>query len=570
MCAISGKMSWLFLFFLLLSYTIAISGKFLHIPASWFFSLLFPVFDCYLLCLVVRCFSHVRLKFVGWLFALLAAMLFFGELFTLFYYRSFYSVYVIQLVLETDSHESREFIGSALQYPAFWHTVLCFVVVAVVSYGLARLSRKYLHHKTVLSWIVLVVILFSGIRQCSTYGKIYQTIVNPETALQNRMRSLNTTTVRILYGIAFNNAQTARLDNLQVSIEQATVDTCSFRSPLILLVIGESYNKHHAHIYNPSYLQTTPRLEALQSSGNLTVLNDVVSPYNLTSEVFKNMFSLWDDSCDGDWTCYPLFPAIFKKAGYKVWFLTNQFTIGSLNYANIVGGTIFNSPQLSDLQFSYRNRSSYDYDLELCQEFPPLDTLAAGPALVIVHLMGQHVNYSGRYPAGYEHFQPNEEPTLFGGKKGKEIACQYDNATYYNDMVVDSLFRTIKDAECVGIYLSDHGEEAYDWRSLSGRTSEADMLPEVARYQYEIPFMFYTSDTYAARHPDIVRQIRNAADRPAISSDLAHVLLYLGGINTPFYKERLNVLSPDYDMGRKRIIKGDTDYDLLMGLGQGR
>lgn len=570
---VSGYMCGVFLFFLLFSYTIAFSGICLSIPASWFLSVLLPIFDCYLLCCVMRCFVLIRLRYVGWLLAFLMALLFFGELFTLFLYHSFYSVYVIQLMLETDSRESLEFISSSLLQPALWYSVAGLVLVSAVSCVVACLIPRSFRYKSIFSCFVFIVILWSGARQLSAYRKIYSTYANPEIALldndASKMPRLNSPIVRLLYGIAFNKAQTTRLDILENTLERTAVDSCSYCSPLILLVIGESYNKHHAHIYDSTYLPTTPRLERLQASGHLTVLKDVVSPYNLTSEVFKEMFSLWDEDCDKDWTFYPLFPALFKKAGYRVWFLTNQFTIGSINYANIVGGTLFNRPRLSDLQFSHRNLNSYRYDLELLQELPPSDTLASHPALLIVHLIGQHVKFHERCPAEYKHFRPCDAPTPFGGEKGKKITSQYDNATYYNDIVVDSLFRIFKDMECVGIYLADHGEETYDWRPSSGRTGEAEMTREVARNQYEIPFMFYTSDTYVARHPDIAKQIKEATDKPVLSTDLAHLLLYLGGIYTPLYKESLNILSPKYNTRRKRIIHGDADYDLLMSSAEG-
>lgn len=566
---VSGFKRVIFLFYVLFSYTIAFSAIFLKIPTSWFLSVLLPVFDCYLLCLVIHLFSLARLKPIGWLFGFFAAWLFFGELFTLFYYHSYYSMYVIQLVFETNLRESMELMDSSLKHPALWYSVLGFALVSVLTFGISYLIRKPFRYKPILSFLVFAVIVWSGIRQFSAYRKLYLTFVDSEIAIQNhdsgKMPHLNTPLVRLLHSIAFNKAQTMSLDVLQASVEAATVDSCSFRSPLILLVIGESYNKHHAHIYNPSSLPTTPCLERLQSSGHLTVLKDVVSPYNGTSEVFKSMFSLWDEGCEGDWTLYPLFPAIFKKAGYRVCFLTNQFIISTTDFYDVVGGTIFNRPRLSELQFTYRNSKIYDYDLELLQELPPSDTLTTNATLLIVHLLGQHVAFKERYPEEYTHFKPHEEPTPFGGNTGKKIASEYDNATYYNDVVVDSIFRTFKDTECVGIYLADHGEEAYDWRPSSGRTSEAEITKEIARNQYEIPFMFYTSDSYAARHPDIVEQIHGAVDKPFLSTDLAHLLLYLGGIHTSLYKEKLNILSPAYDAGRKRVIHYDTDYDQLMG-----
>ena len=405
-----------FLFFLVFSYVIAFIGIYFKIPASWFLSVLLPVFDCFLLYIVIHLFSLIRLRFVGWLLGFLAALIFLGELFTLFCYRSFYSIYVIQLVLETNLRESKEFLASSWHHSALLYSLLWLVFVVVFSYGLSRLWKPC-RNKRVLIFLVCILIMWSGVRQFSAYRKIYYAFSNPDIALLTdnsaKMPHLNSPFVRLLYGIAFNKAQTARLDNLYSSMEQTIVDSCSFRSPLILLVIGESYNKHHAHIYDSTYLPTTPRLERLQSSGHLIVLNDVVSPSNLTSEVFKKMFSLWDEDYDEDWTHYTLFPVLFRKAGYRIWFLTNQFTIGSINSSNIVGGTIFNSPRLSDYQFSYRNKENYEYDLDLLQELPPSDTLASFPTLLIVHLMGQHVKFRERYPRNIRVFtQKTSEPHL--------------------------------------------------------------------------------------------------------------------------------------------------------------
>ena len=42
---------------------------------------------------------------------------------------------------------------------------------------------------------------------------------------------------------------------------------------------------------------------------------------------------------------------------------------------------------------------------------------------------------------------------------------------------------------------------------------------------------------------------------------LPHLLLYLGGISTPLYRKDLDIVSPDYNLKRPRILKGVTDYD---------
>ena len=44
---------------------------------------------------------------------------------------------------------------------------------------------------------------------------------------------------------------------------------------------------------------------------------------------------------------------------------------------------------------------------------------------------------------------------------------------------------------------------------------------------------------------------------------LPHLLLYLAGIETPTYQAKYNILSPEYDEMRPRILKNSADYDKL-------
>ena len=104
----------------------------------------------------------------------------------------------------------------------------------------------------------------------------------------------------------------------------AKVDSCNYRSPNIVLIIGESYSRSHCQLYGYD-VKDTPRQRRLERRGLLTKFDDVVSCWNLTSFVFKNVLSMHVVGEKGEWCDYPLFPELFRKAGYKVTFLTNQF-----------------------------------------------------------------------------------------------------------------------------------------------------------------------------------------------------------------------------------------------------
>ena len=554
----------LLFFSLLMCYIITLTSNLIGTETDWFLSFLLPIFDCWLLSLLAGLLNKIKL---GIVVTVLVVVILFSELLTVFFYHSNFTIYVVLLLFETNVGESTEFIHAALAHPGSWYAVTITILTGVAACYLARYSRKPFKYKKALAFMAFALVVWSGIRQVSAYYKLFRCFSSASTTVCNDTRyipHLNTPFVRLAYGAAFNIAASAELDVLEATVAATTVDSCSYRCPLIVLVIGESFNKHHTPLYEKDYLPTTPLLMQQQEKGNLVVYTDAVAPFNFTSNAFKYMFSTWDEESGDEWTGHTLFPAVFKKAGYCVDFYTNQFAMAQTDMWDFAGGTIFNHHGLSELQFTHRNPDIFDYDGELLHELPPTDSLTAHPTLLIVHLRGQHVKYDNRYPQAYAKFTPNDEKTPFGGQTGREIAAHYDNATLYNDAVVNTVFEMLKNTDGIGIYLSDHGEEVYDWRDKYERTNERTITPEIARYQYEIPLMFYMSDSFKEHHPDVAEAVKTSADRPFISSDLCHLLFYLGGISIPDYQEKRNILSPQYDKTRKRIIGSSTDYDELM------
>ena len=554
----------LLFFSLLMCYIITLTSNLIGTETDWFLSFLLPIFDCWLLSLLAGLLNKIKL---GIVVTVLVVAILFSELLTVFFYHSNFTIYVVLLLFETNVGESTEFIHAALAHPGSWYAVTITILTGVAACYLARYSRKPFKYKKALAFMAFALVVWSGIRQVSAYYKLFRCFSSASTTVCNDTRyipHLNTPFVRLAYGAAFNIAASAELDVLEATVAATTVDSCSYRCPLIVLVIGESFNKHHTPLYEKGYLPTTPLLMQQQEKGNLVVYTDAVAPFNFTSNAFKYMFSTWDEESGDEWTGHTLFPAVFKKAGYCVDFFTNQFAMAQTDMWDFAGGTIFNHHGLSELQFTHRNPDIFDYDGELLHELPPTDSLTAHPTLLIVHLRGQHVKYDNRYPQAYAKFTPNDEKTPFGGQTGREIAAHYDNATLYNDAVVNTVFEMLKNTDGIGIYLSDHGEEVYDWRDKYERTNERTITPEIARYQYEIPLMFYMSDSFKEHHPDVAEAVKTSADRPFISSDLCHLLFYLGGISIPDYQEKRNILSPQYDKTRKRIIGSSTDYDELM------
>ena len=530
------------------------------------------VFDCYLLTVVAFWVKRVRLSWLVWI---LAYLLLGGEVLSLLCYQSPYSMTVLQLLLETNVRETTEFLGGhgiAQQFGLAAAITFAMIPVSrLVVWLFVRLAGKSLF----ILRLSLFILFLSAFCQTYSYYRLYQayTADVTTTIAENKYMPLrNSPFVRFLYGHALNVVSTKELGKLVQTVRRTEVDSCSFRSPIILLLIGESYNKYHSPLYNPKARQTTPNLCRLQEQGNLVVYDDAISPYNVTSKTFRHMFSTYYPGCGREWVDCTLFPAVFRKAGYNVWFITNQFAGEENNkdHHDHAGGTIFNQRELRQLQFSHMNTEATRYDMELLSQLPPADTLAAQPSLLIFHMIGQHENYCERYPAAYNHFTADSIQNPYTDEHGCQIVAEYDNATLYNDAVVSSLFSMYSSQDVVAIYLSDHGEEIFDWRDSYFRTNSDYMTPEIARYQYEIPFLFYVSDTFKAKHPDLLSEIQAARHKPFIVTMLPFALFHLAGISHADYKPSLDIFSLDYDEGYPRIIREDVYYDELMKKGEPR
>lgn len=369
---------------------------------------------------------------------------------------------------------------------------------------------------------------------------------------------------RLAFSIYANELTAKQVVKLVDNIDKAVVDSCSMRSKNVVLIIGESYNRHHASLYGYG-LPTTPRQEERARRGRLVPFTDVVAPWNLTSFVFKYLFSLYTVGDKGEWCDYPLFPELFRKAGYHVTFLTNQFLPQAKEAVyDFSGGFFLNNPELSRAMFDTRNERLYRYDDGMLKEYDRLKAQNKENNLIIFHLKGQHVDYRTRFPLSRRKFNPDdyERPDL--KQKELRVLADYDNAILYNDSIVDEIIKRFEDEEAVVIYVPDHGEECYgEGVHFYGRMHSTEITARLAREEFDIPFWIWCSHDFMVNHPALYGDILKARDRRYMTDALPHLLLYLAGISSPHYRESLNILAPGYDEARPRILKNTTDYDEL-------
>ena len=560
-------------------------------------------FDLYIACIVLAFIpKKVRFWLRGMLYVVLYAVAI-ADIYCFINFGSTLNPSMLMLVGETNSSEASNFIAACLSPTVIFSSVGWVLLLIIIQVLTAfRRFRHFIWKASVLltsfckplyKWLVdhitclsqllpqmagaacIVLFIVSACTSWSnklaihklmtgkTIGEVEHTLTEKDHA------TLYMPIYRLAFSIYANKLAAHQITQLIQAADHIQVDSCSYRSPQIVLIIGESFGKQHSQQYG-YFMDTTPRQVALEKTRKLIKFSDVVTCWNLTSFVFKNVFSTHVVGEKGEWCDYPLFPELFRKAGYHVTFITNEFLPQAKEAVyDFSGGFFLNNPKLSKLQFDSRNTELHPLDDGLLDDYDNKlkaveDTCKYN--LTIFHLMGQHVDYKTRYKREQGRFwassYEDKRPELTD--KQRKMLSHYDNATLYNDSIVAQIVKRYSKKNAIVIYMPDHGEECYEGnRGFICRNHSSNIDWPLAHYEFEIPFWIYCSQKYISLHRDIYRQIRKAKDKRFMTDALPHLLLYLAGIETPTYNAKYNILSPDYDEMRPRILKNSADYDKL-------
>lgn len=480
---------------------------------------------------------------------------------------------VIMLFVETNARESKEFLESMLDKPQLWQVPLCvagmIVLNIIVEKNRLRVNQWCKGPKTtkVLRGIA-IILLVGGVIFSYNYVKLFLCDeMNEVDEWRSHMRNpddLVTKVVVSFYDMSIAEKEMSRVITLAEQVE-ALPQNASNDSLNVIVVIGESYIREHAALYGYP-LQTTPFLSHEQKEGRLFVFTDMVSPYNQTTRVIRNLLSCNSLGHHEDWSSAPPFTAIYKKNGYHVTMYDNQknFDMGFVFAYSL--NTYLYHPQIMKVCYHETNDSTFEFDGQMVDDYQKRQTPSA-KRLVLFHLLGQHVGFEYRYPKNFAYFNEDslsfrKEPWLT--KDMREDIVHYDNATRYNDHVLQQIIGLYDQQNTIVVYLSDHGEEVYDYRENSGRDDwgMGSDPRQVLRWQYMVPFVVWCSDKYAATHPDIIKQLQNATSRPAMLDNVCQLLFHLSDLKTPYYNKTRDVLSSDY-VCPKRILNESIDCDSL-------
>ncbi len=478
------------------------------------------------------------------------------------------------LLAETNESEASEFITTyAFATPSLitYGIVVGIIIVVALTEWLRKWFNKAAHNKVMK--VVLTVLLLPFILFGAYYSHNYvrMAICKHSKDLSNWVADFGTNALdnvsSVIYSFSYLNtshADVAQAIDVAREVYNTPIEVTETDSLNVVMVFGESYIKSHAALYGYEH-NTTPYMIKERDRGNLIVFNDMISPYNATSTVQKNFFSLNDMSNNEYWYESPTFPTVFRHAGYKVyiWDMQREYQKTEL-YTISVNAFLYNDT-IAKLSYDEMSSIPFKYDGQMIGDFKNNSKVPPGKHnLYIFHLKGQHVNPSYRYPRGKgfgvftaDSIHRTEE---YVTKEVKEYIADYDNATVYNDAVLKAIFDIWRDKNTVVIYLPDHGDEAYDFRDHCGRQGGTRAEADYFHCDNDVPFVVWCSDTFIKKHPELVKQMRAAVDRPGISLDVSIMLLRLGGIKTKYYDASRDISSPSYKP-KKRIVYDRYDYD---------
>ena len=538
--------------------------------ANFPYIIFIPFVVAYFICaldLTLKCFvksSWLPIKMGTYFFFM---MLFAVNVFLLMNFGTMISPSIIMLMVETNGEETSEFFKT---YFFCGNSLLAYFIILLASLYVFFSERKFsaiIKGKWKSSLVLIICIYFfqRSVSPLKIFSELFDCRNLSEAELWYLKYPVNTNALsNLVYSVYVMNLSKFEMreavnNTLAISGIIETTDDVN-----LVLIIGESYSKHHSNLYDYPK-NTNPRLRKRMEDGNLFVFNDVVSSYNLTSFVLRNLFSV-NSIMDGEtWSSYPAFPILFKNAGYNVYFWDNQRTFGKADVSDFsIASYLFNDSILTRSYTSY-NHQTYSYDKELIDDFWSHVSLDGDKNLIIFHLMGQHTMPDKRYPPekGYDYFTKDSVQNKELSDKQKKQVAQYDNATRYNDFLIDDLLNRLTDKKVVAVYFSDHGEEIFDFRKHYGRTQEKQKTANLLKYQYEIPFMIWCSNQYAIEYPNVVDQIKLSINRPFMNDNVCQILFGLVGMKTFYYHPNRDLISPQYKAYDHRNVQGVVNYEKI-------
>lgn len=486
-----------FPFFILMFVLIGFPNLYLHLNNNLSYALYLGMMYYILAYLLSQLTSLIKpiSKWIKVLVLLYSLFYFVLNYFCISTYRCMLSSDFIEIIAGTNPDEVSEFFST---FVSWWHILLFVGVIVVVPFVYCKMLHNKLQlalHKCILL-VFLLIVSAAGI--CRNSGMIS-------------------------YEVKGTYHWTFRYDEIVDLRDHPTnpilVEVDSIHPHNIIVIIGESFSKNHSSLYGYTR-ETNPLLEKKKEEGNLIVFDNVTAPASSTTRAFKFLltsYTLEEESNEKKWYKYPNVIEAFKRIGFQTAWISCQSEKGLFD--NLPSGY---SKLCDTVIFDNRNEKP-KYDDFLINAYSR-DTLDS-PVLIFYHMMGQHEQFSDRYPDEFCIFGPKNKKGL--GSLKDEIFADYDNATLFNDYVVSSVIDLYKDENAIVLYLPDHGLDICDTDPTY--FGHAMASSESQDHCKQIPFLIYVTNRFKDYYSSVVEKLKNRSKEDFCTDKLIYLLLEIAG-----------------------------------------
>lgn len=324
----------------------------------------------------------------------------------------------------------------------------------------------------------------------------------------------------------------------------------------IVLVLGES-SRYDRWSLNGYERDTTPNLKQEE---NLLPFSDMVTAVAATRLSVPIIMTRKPatQSLKPGFSEKSLISA-YKEAGFHTYWLSNQMSFGQFDTPSSVIAKEADQTNFFNLG-GFTNGSSLDEILLPAIEKASKD--GHKKKLIVVHSLGNHWNYSHRYPKKYDHWQPSlfgvVKPAYTNLKNKEALNNSYDNSILYTDWFLSQIIDQLKKREesTALFYVSDHGQTLYDGSchlAFHGHNT---------KYEFHIPAFFWYSEPYARRYPDKIAALRTNKDKALSTENVFHSMLDMVNIRYPDERLERSVFSPLWRYSTRYVDSyGWSNYD---------
>ena len=325
---------------------------------------------------------------------------------------------------------------------------------------------------------------------------------------------------------------------------------------IVVMVIGES-SRYDRWSLNGYQRDTNP---LLSKESNLVSFTDVVTSVSATRLSVPVMVSRKPatESLKAGFA-EKSFITAYKEAGFKTYWISNQMSYGKFDTPVSVFANEADVVQFLNLG-GFTDTSNLDAIL-----LPQLQKAMADPAakkLIVLHTLGNHWNYSHRYPQQFDRWQPSlfgiEHPAYTNLANKPALSNSYDSSILYVDWFLSQVVTTLKGSRQLSamMYFSDHGQTLYDGScnvAFHGHNTQ---------FEFHIPALMWYSDLYKQTYPDKVEQLQRHKRARMTTENVFHSLLDLADIRYPDEHLEWSFLSSKLRPHKRYVDSyGWSDYD---------